>query len=340
MTHAAPQAPTSSALDYIGAVTKKWRWVIGVGIGSFVLALGIQLLMPNWYTARTSFVAESRGASRIPANLAGLASQFGVDVGGEPARSPNFYASIVLSEPILNNILTSRFPRRGAAPSDSVTLLDRFDIDQREPARRLELGRRMLRKLISVGADPRTTIITLEVEAKDPVLAAAIANRFVAELSRFDIGVRQSQARTRRDFAAREAEEVRQDLLSAEESLRRFLERNREYRSSPALTFEEGRLRRHVDLQQELYLSVRRELESAKIAAVNDAPAITVLSPAEPPVRKSRPHRLAASVAAGLLGGIAAVVWLTLRHHLATLRQRDPEQWDGIFTFAPGRRAG
>jgi uncharacterized protein involved in exopolysaccharide biosynthesis len=328
---ATPEGQRPSATDYIAAVTSRWRWVAVVTAGTVALTLALQFMMPNWYSARTNFIAESRGASRIPASLAGIASQFGVDVGGEPARSPNFYASLIFSEPIFNTILTSRFPsQRGGA--DSATLLDRLNIPKKDEQRRLELGRRTLRKLTSVDIDLRTSILTLAVELKDPVLAAAVANRFVTELSNFEVRVRQSQARTRRDFAARESEEIRSDLINAEETLRRFYERNREYRSAPGLVFEESRLRRQIDVQQELYLSVRRELETSKIAAANDAPSITVLSAAMPPVRKSRPQRAASSLAAGLLAAMLAIVYLTARRHGDYLRERDPESWSRVFT--------
>lgn len=316
--------PEQSAFGYTLALVAGWRWIVLCATASAAVALALLLFSPNWFRARSSFIAESRSGSRMPAALAGLASQFGVNIGSDPARSPSFYASMIVSEPIIDTVLLSPLPRSAQSDPDSASLLDSLRIPPGPEARRLDRGRRVLRKMLSVHVEPRTSVVTIEVEARQPVLAAYMADRFVQELARFEVEVRQSQARARRDFAAREGEQIRGDLLAAEDSLRRFYERNREYRNSPTLVFEEGRLRRQVDLQQELYLMVRRELEAAKIDAVNDAPTITVLARARPPLRKSRPHRFASAVAAGLLGGILAAISLILRHRTLVLEEDRP----------------
>ena len=51
----------------------------------------------------------------------------------------------------------------------------------------------------------------------------------------------------------------------AEEQLRGFYERNRSWQQSPQLTFDEGRLRRQVEIRQEVYLTLRREYETARV---------------------------------------------------------------------------
>lgn len=319
------QAPQDSGFGYLVAILMGWRWVLAVAMLSGVIALAVQLLMPNWYTSSTSFIAESQNTSRLPAGVAGIASQLGINVGTELARSPDFYAALLVSEPILDSILLSRFPDpRAQSANDSSDLLDLLHIAQAQLRERLEKGRRRLLSLISVAVDPKTSIITLNVEARSPTVAAAVGNQFLKELSIFDVDVRHSQAKARRDFAAKESENIRVDLASVEDSLRRFYERNREYRNSPSLVFEESRLRRQVDLQQELYLSLRRELEAAKVEAVNDAPSITVLAPAVPPTRKSRPHRLAGTVAAALLGATLAALTLVLGHRARLLELERP----------------
>src|SRR5207302_3590136 len=127
-------------------------------------------------------------------------------------------------------------------------------------------------------------------DAAYPVLAAAVANRFVAYLNDFNTKSRQSQARERRKFIEQRLADGEGELRTAEESLRTFYERNRSWQQSPQLVFEEGRLRRQVDLRQEVQRTLRREYETARIEEVNDTPVITVIEPATLPTQPSAPR--------------------------------------------------
>ena len=69
--------------------------------------------------------------------------------------------------------------------------------------------------------------------------------------------------------------------------------RERDPESSLVEAFEEGRIRRQVEIRQEVYLTLRREYETARIEEVNDVPIITVVDAAVPPVEKSWPKRAA-----------------------------------------------
>ena len=76
------------------------------------------------------------------------------------------------------------------------------------------------------------------------------------------------------------------------------------------LTFEANRLERDVQVKQDLYLTLTREYEQARIAEVRDTPLLTIVDRAVPPYKKSSPHRLLMVIAAFVLGGVLAV-WLT-----------------------------
>jgi uncharacterized protein involved in exopolysaccharide biosynthesis len=106
------------------------------------------------------------------------------------------------------------------------------------------------------------------------------------------------------------------DLAAAEDAVRGFLQRNRQYQDSPSLQFEYTRLQRSLTVQQELFLDLRRQLDAAKIAEVNDLPVISVIEPAIAPKRKSGPSRKKWLLVSLLLvvGGAAGVVVLREHH--------------------------
>ena len=114
---------------------------------------------------------------------------------------------------------------------------------------------------------------------------------------------------------------MQQALMNAEENLRSFYERNHTWQQSPQLSFEESRLKRQLEIQQDLYVTLRREYETARIEEVNDIPVITVIDPAVAPQRRSWPKRLLLTVLAAILGTLVSVVWTFGAHHLARAQQ-------------------
>src|SRR5207244_4232373 len=149
----------------------------------------------------------------------------------------------------------------------------------------------------------------IDVDARFPQLAAAVANRFIECLNDFNTKTRESQARERRKFVEGRLADGERDLRAAEEDLRTFYERNRSWQQSPQLVFEEGQLRRQVEIRQEVYLTLRRDYETARIEEVNDTPVITVLDIAVPPERRSKPKPILVAALAFFIAAIVGVSW-------------------------------
>jgi len=160
----------------------------------------------------------------------------------------------------------------------------------------------------------------VSVDSHDPDLAAAVANRLVDYVNEFNAKTRQSKARMRRLFVEGRIADSEGELRSIEDQLKTFYQRNRSWDQSPELRVEEGRLRRQVEIRQEVVLTLRREYEMARIEEVNDSPAITVIDPAVPPLEKSKPRR-AFLVALGLsIGGALGLLGAVCVEYLDRLR--------------------
>ncbi len=295
----------------------------------------ITLLISPTYTATTTFVPETGTQGRLPsglAGLAGLATQFGVSLGPEASKSPRFYADILHSRELMEHVLLSHYsdPRNKAQTSaDSATLLSILGVSGRDAADSLYRGVKKLSNRTSVRVDPQTNIVSLSVDEHYPHLAAAVANRFVAYLNAFNAQYRQSQAREQRKFVEQRLVDGERDLRTAEEDLRAFYERNRSWQQSPQLTFEEGRLRRQVEVRQEVYLTLKREYESARIQEVNDTPVITVIDSATAPVRRSKPERILLLAIALVVSAMMGASWAAGTEYLAQARRdRMPRRHD------------
>jgi len=322
---ASPADEGISLLGALNALLRRWRLVVGLPILTAVVTALLSFAVRPTYTATATFVPEARNQSRLPSGVAGLAGQLGLPIGLEPSQSPRFYADVVRSRALLERVLLSNYPdprgREGA--TDSTMLLRILETKGRTRADTLARGVKELNRLVSVRVDDQTNIVRVSVDAHYPVLAAAVANRLVAYLNTQH---RQSQARERRKFTEQRVAAADSELRRAEDAVKTFYERNRGWQQAPELVFEEARLRRQVDIGKEVYLTVKREYETARIEEVNDTPVITVIDPAVPPQEPSKPKRTLMALLAMVLGGTVAAFWAFWAEHLDRVgRDEDTE---------------
>jgi len=132
---------------------------------------------------------------------------------------------------------------------------------------------------------PRTGTVRLSVTTPYAALALRVNQRLLEAAEPVQSRQRQSQAAAERRFTEQRLDEVKQELSHAEDKLQAFLQRNRDYRDSPQLSFEQDRLAREVARQQQLYTSLSQAYEQAKIEEVRDTPVFTVVERPDLPIR-------------------------------------------------------
>jgi len=306
------------------ALVRRPRLVVGLPLVAAVLTSIAMLLMPPTYAATASFVAENSAQSRLPSGLTGLASQFGVSLGAEASRSPAFYADLLRSREILGEVLAAKIA--GPRPGDSVTVYGLYRVAGSTPERRLDEGIKALRTRITLAVDQRTSVVRVTVEAPSPVAARDVLQLLLDRLADFNVHTRQSTAGERRKFIEGRVTTSEQQLRTAEEALRAFYDRNRQWQRSAQLRFDEQRLTRQVAVQQELYLTLRREYETARIEEVNNTPVLTIIDQPAVPGRRIRPQRTITVLLVTLIVAIlASALAIMLQHHDDLLASGDPE---------------
>ncbi|MGC3999867.1 MAG: Wzz/FepE/Etk N-terminal domain-containing protein [Anaeromyxobacter sp.] len=113
----------------------------------------------------------------------------------------------------------------GILKSDTVAnaMIDRFGLMERYEEKLREDARRTLAANARFSAD-KTGIITVEVEARDPQLAADLANGFVEELNTVTNKLAITEASQRRVFFERQLVQTKEKLSEAEVALRRAID--------------------------------------------------------------------------------------------------------------------
>ncbi len=302
-------AGAPSFFDLLTPVVRRWRLIVGLPLTTGVGGVLLAFLLPPAYTAKTTFIPAVGTGSSLPPGLSGLVGQLGVTLGNANSLSPDFFAEVLRSRELLEATLLSSFddPSHHGAKRPLLDLLAQSGKTEQE---RLDNGVRYVEDHISQRVDRRTGIVTLAFVARWSTLAADVANRMVELLDKFNLERLRSQSGARRRFAGERLAQAEAELHQAEAAHLRFLQSNRRYSDSPLLSFEENRLARQVQLRQEVFVTLTREFEEARIAEVRDTPLLTIIDPAVPPDRRSSPHRkliVALLIIAGELTALALV---------------------------------
>jgi uncharacterized protein involved in exopolysaccharide biosynthesis len=315
-----PAAPDELIFaDFVAPLARRWRLLAVVPVLAAAAALLLALVWPKSYTAQTSFTPEqSGGAGGVLASalgsLGGVASLLGGAVGGLPtgggssaSASPEFFAAVLKSQELLDATLDSRFDVPGEAGAQR-TLLEIMRPRGATPERRRGNARRKLAKKVVTTVDRRTGIVTASVTLPDPRLAAAVANRMSELLNVYNLERRQFSSREQRRFLAARLAQAEQELRSAERAQSAFRQQNRFFNGSAALEEQDTRLARDVRLHQEVFLTLRKSFEDARIAEVRDTPVLSTVDHAIPPDRPTNPRPVLWTVLAAGLGLVGASI--------------------------------
>jgi len=186
-------------------VIVRWRKLILVNfVVVCVLASIVSLLLPKWYKAKATLLPPVDQTSSA-FGLASLLSELPVgELGVSGIRSPfDLFKAILESRSVAEEIVKN------------------YDLIERYHAKNMEEATRTLWNRSNIEITIEGTI-DIEVEARDPELAANLANDYVKELDNLNQKVNTSQAKNTRLFVERRREEAVVELKEAEENLRDF----------------------------------------------------------------------------------------------------------------------
>lgn len=313
-----------SALELFALLAARWRLLVALPLLVAVSAALFSLLLPRRYTVDSRFIPESNGAQ--VSRLAGLAAQFGVDIGGgETVESIDFYAELLESQDLLRSAALTEYSfedRDGAALSG--TLVELLEAKGKTPDERVRHAVESLERMVVARPDPGAHMVTLRTSAPWPELAVLVNRRLLELLSEFNLERRQSRAAAERRFLESRVAEAERDLRGAEAELERFLSENRRYAESPQLTFEHGRLQRRVDLRQQIHTSLAQGFEQARVDEVRNTPVITVVDQPRGPAEKTAPNIIVNAVLGLVLGSLLALALVLGGHALVAMRAQAP----------------
>ena len=297
------------------------RAILLPAINLMLVVWVLTLFMSPVYTATASFMNTSE--SGMAEKLAGSSGGGG---GEEFSAVPEYYAALLNSGEFLAGMVKRQLREGKNNPAnDGDDWLHDLVGGEDDEGLLTELAVDKLKTMVSLkppNAKSKRMILELAVESNSPELSKSIASSVLAAIAAQGGDERTQKAIQNRDFIQQRLKDSEQALKQAEMALSAFLTRNRKI-DVPRLAAENERLERAVKVQEELFLTLRKELELAKIKVQENKSLLRVLE--QPTAKRTGPKRLLIATIAFLLGLMVMCVRVLVRDRIAKMDRNDPD---------------
>jgi uncharacterized protein involved in exopolysaccharide biosynthesis len=274
---------------------KRKKFLIINGTVLIITLIILLFFVKPYYESSVVILPEYGSKSNMLSQFSGLAALAGVKVG--EAAPTEIYQNLLQSESVMAPVIYGRYLTKEYP--DSVNLIQYFEIDTKDKnpeiqkrIRFLEVNKLFTKTLISTDLDRMTKILTIKVTMPEAQLSADVVNKLVESLDLYIMTKRKSYAGEQRYYLEKRVEQIKDSLTICENKLRDFRELNRMIVQSPNLLLEQGRLMRNVEIQQNVYIELTKQLELAKIDEIKDAPILNIKENAQNPILKVGPKKL------------------------------------------------
>ena len=299
-------------LKFLHILTVRRKIIIWtVTIISLPLLIYVIVVPPQYIARITILPAENTVVSPLKSMFA-ITNQFpGLNLPTSIDKSV-IYKAILTSKRIQKLLLETSFYHETIKKKSKLLDILEADEDNETYQRRLDIGSAILDNMMSVSINRENKITTLKIESDNPRLSAEIATAFVTELEQFIIKINTTKAAENTKFIESRLAETLSVLETRETDLKNFRESNMRIEKSPQLQLELGKFMRELKVQEEIYLTLKKEIEISKIEEVKSLPLIQILDKATAPTKKSKPKRrnimLAGLIFSFLFGILLAVI--------------------------------
>ena len=166
-------------------------------------------------------------------------------------------------------------------------------------------------------------LIIVSVHMEEPQLAADIANYISDYVVNFIESEQKKFADKSKNFITDRMQISKQELNESEEKLTAFRKKHPLVLDTPDLQLDRARLIRTVDVNQEVFITLREQLEIAKIEASKERLFINILDKAEQNPKKDKPNRLLLILIITLCGLFISVIFQIIKLNIKKIILED-----------------
>ncbi|MBV9988365.1 MAG: hypothetical protein JO301_11855 [Chitinophagaceae bacterium] len=320
----------------------KWIPILLGGMIFGLIGFGIASYAKPVYTATLTFALEDDKGGGGLSGAAGLASQFGFDIGGSSggAFSGANLIELMKSRTIVENALLDSVQRNGKFTSliemfiemkglrsqwkdkpgmDKVYFVPNANKQQFTRQQDSIMGmvcRELIRDNVTVGQrDKKVTIISIDVKGGDEEFCKLFAERLAANVSEFYIDTKSKKAKNNVAILKRQADSVRYELNSAISGAAYATDNT--YNMNPAFLNVKRvpSVRKEIDMEanKAILTELVKNLEIARMALLRDTPLIQIIDIPKYPLPIYKTGRLRSLILGGVIGVCLVSFILLLR---------------------------
>jgi len=189
----------TSLIECLNILRPRWKSLLSTLVISTSTAYGLTYLIPPTFTARTVFISpqQQSSASSAMAQLSALSGLVGANVKSQSDQ----YVALIQSTTIADKLV------------DRFKLREEYSVDFQADARR------DLASNTRVFAGKKDSLITIEVDDRDPKRAAEMANAYITELRELSARLSITEAQQRRVFFEDQLKQARDSLTTAQQRM-------------------------------------------------------------------------------------------------------------------------
>ena len=269
----------------------------------------VQFIQEPIYNSSASILLPENTSNSL-GGLAGIANQFGVNI---PSRvkadlsSPTLLPEILKSRTFAEKIIFKEFfSEKFQKKIPLMDIINSGSNVERSKIYELSAINIFNSEILFFSEDIGSSVSTITVSMFEPILAKQLADTVLKELENLNRSFRSKSILEKTSFIEQRISSVGTELEKSEKKLKEFNERNRQV-SSPALQLELDRIERETDVQKEIYMTLKQQLELAKIEGVQEASIVQVLDRPQIPISPSNKNlkiSILFSIIFGLILGV------------------------------------
>ncbi len=307
-------------IDYkklYSSLVKGIKWLIIMPLITGIISIiYVFFIVKPTYTSETKLWLVNSSSSN-QTSLRGLASQFGLSIGSQnnvvdylsTETLPEILSSRTLCESVLNSVFDYReFDK-------PISLLNIFtsqqDIVNADTNEIMTRAIRRVRRILDIKQIKNTPMFLLRVKSPGPKLSAKISLVVIKNLEKLQSDFTKLELLNKKEFISERLETVQNELFQAETKLKNFREENLQINLSPTLLLQQERLQRDIEVQTQVYISLKQQFEQVKIEETHNRSFLKIVDPPDIPIHHSSPQRKRTVIFSGILGfiigGIIAV---------------------------------
>ncbi|SFE68709.1 Wzz/FepE/Etk N-terminal domain-containing protein [Flavobacterium xueshanense] len=330
-------------------ILSQWKVILLVGVIGGALGFVYSISKKPIYTATLSFALEDEKGSSSLGGALGLASQFGLDLGGgggsvftgsnltELFKSRSMVEQTLLTPVVFDKKSSSlaemyiqnskwREQWKGKSKFENIQFLPNAERKYFTRIHDSILGvmyDELSKGGLSVGQkDKKVSIISVEVASINELFAKYFSEALVKQVSDFYVISKSKKARLNMDILERQTDSIRRELNGAITGV--AVANDNTFNLNPALNVRRApSARRQVDVQANtaILTELVKQTELAKVTLRKETPLIQIIDKPILPLKKEKFGRLKGIIIGGFLAGFMSVIYLIFRRLFKLLSQ-------------------